>query len=149
MRITLRETADYLLNNDNYLLLCHVSPDGDTVGSACALARALISKGKSVRILCGDKFTQEYLFMLEGIEMSEGEPEHIVAVDIAVPSLLGAEYEGLYGDKVDLCIDHHPTNSLYAERVCLEPDSASAAEIVYLLLKMMQVEITPITASCL
>ena len=149
MKITLREAANYLLNNDNFLLLCHVSPDGDTVGSACALARGLISKGKSVRILCGDRFTQEYAFMLDGIKMSEGEPEHIVAVDVAVPKLLGEEYEGLFGDKVELCIDHHSTNNLYAEKVYLESDSASAAEIVYLILKKMDVEITPIIASCL
>lgn len=149
MKITLREAAEFLLNNDNFLLLCHVSPDGDTVGSASALARGLISKGKRVRILCGDKLTGEYSFMLDGIEMSSGEPEHIVAVDVAVPKLLGEEYEALYGNRVELCIDHHFTNNLYAEKVYLEPDSASAAEMIYLLLREMQVEITPIIASCL
>ncbi len=149
MRIDIRQTADFLLNNDGFLLLCHVSPDGDTVGSAAALARGLISIGKKVRIICGDKFTKEYDFMFEGLEMSDFEPEHIVAVDVAVPKLLGEEYCALYGDRVELCIDHHSTNDLYARKVCLEPDSASAAEVVYLILRQMNIKITPIIASCL
>ena len=149
MRISLKETADYLLNNDKYLLLCHISPDGDTVGSALALARALMAKGKSVQVKCGDKFTKDFDFMFEGLEFPEFEPEHIVAVDVADPKLLGDEYMGLYGDRVELCIDHHASNVLYSDMVCIEPDSASAAEIVYLIIRMIDAEITPIIASCL
>lgn len=149
MRIDLRETADFLLNNDNFLLLCHISPDGDTVGSATALARGLISKGKSVSIKCGDRFTNDFAFMLDGIEMSEAKPEHIVAVDVADPRLFGDELCTEYGENVELCIDHHSSNIIYAEKVCLEPDSASTAEMIYLLLGIMGVELTPIIASCL
>lgn len=150
MRIDLKETAEFLLENDNYLLLCHVSPDGDTVGSATALARGLISKGKKVNIKCGDKFGKDFSFMFEGLELTEAdEYDHIVAVDVADPKLLGLEFEGLYGSDVELCIDHHASNVLYAEKICLQPDSASVAEMIYLLLKEMDVEITPVIASCL
>ena len=149
MMVNLNETAALLLNNDNFLLLCHISPDGDTVGSATALARGLVSKGKKVKILCGDKFTSEYSFMFDGLEMSEEEPRFIVAVDVADPKLLGAQYKKEYGGRVDLCIDHHSTNVIYAAKTCLEPNSASAAEIIYLLLEEMGVEITPEIAGCL
>lgn len=149
MRIDLKETTEFLLDNDKYLLLCHVSPDGDTVGSATALARALMQKGKQVQVKCGDRFSKDFDFMFEGLEFPAFEPEIVVAVDVADPKLLGAEYQGLYGDSVDLCIDHHASNVLYADLVCLEADSASAAEIIYQLLVMMDVEITPVIASCL
>ena len=149
MMVNLSEAADFLLNNDSFLLLCHISPDGDTVGSATALARGLISKGKKAGILCGDRITSEYAFMFEGLEMSNDEPAHIVAVDVADPKLLGKEYSKKYGGRVELCIDHHASNTLYADRVFLEPDSASAAEMVYLLLEKMGVEITPVIAGCL
>ena len=46
MRIDLRETANILQSFDKILLLCHSHPDGDTLGSATALAHALSAKGK-------------------------------------------------------------------------------------------------------
>lgn len=149
MRIDLNETAEILLNNDNFLLLCHVSPDGDTVGSATALARALMQKGKKVQVKCGDDFGKDFDFMFEGLEFPEFEPDWVVAVDVADPRLLGDEYRGLYGDEIDLCIDHHASNVDYADMTCLEADSASAAEIIYQLLGVMGAEITPEIASCL
>lgn len=149
MMIDLKQAADILLENDNFLLLCHISPDGDTVGSATALARALIARGKHVNIRCGDKLTKDFDFLFEGLELSDAEPSFIVAVDVADPKLLGPEFEGLYGGRVDLCIDHHASNVLYADMTCLEPTSASAAEMVYLILKNIGTEITPIIASCL
>ena len=149
MRIDLRETADFLLNNDNYLLLCHISPDGDTVGSAMGLAYGLISAGKKVMVKCGDRINKDYDFMFAEYEEQEFEPEHIVTIDVADNKLLGDEFNGLYGSRVELCIDHHASNILYAEKVCLEPDSASTAEIVYILLCEMGIKITPIIASCL
>ena len=149
MRINLQETAEYFLNNDNFLLLCHESPDGDTVGSATALAHALNAGGKKVNILCADSFTKDFEFMFEGLELSQDACEHIVAVDVADPRLLGREYEALYADRVEVCIDHHASNVIYAAKTYLEPDSASAAEMVYLLLEEMKAEITPVIASCL
>ncbi len=149
MRITMEEAIKFLLENDKFLLLCHNSPDGDTVGSATALAYALKSKGKKVQIKCGDEFTKDFDFMFAGLENEDFEPEHIVAVDVADPKLLGDDFNALYGNKIGLCIDHHASNVNYAEKLYLEADSASTAEIIYLLIEKMNAEITPLTASCL
>ncbi len=149
MMINIDEAAKYFQSNDNFLLLCHISPDGDTVGSAAALARALASIGKKVNIKCGDKFTRDFDMLLDGIEPLDFEPEHIVAVDVADNKLLGSELNAVYGGRVELCIDHHASNVLYAENTCLEPDSASAAEIVYFIITKMGVEITPKIATAL
>ncbi len=149
MRIDLRETAEFLLSNDNYLLLCHISPDGDTLGSATALAYGLKALGKKALIKCGDKITKDFEFLFADYSEEEFEAEHIIAVDVADPKLLGEDFNIAYGNKVELCIDHHGSNQLYAEKVCLEPDSASTAEIIYLLLEQMNVSLTPLIASCL
>lgn len=149
MRIDLHETAKILENADKILLLCHSHPDGDTLGSAYALARALLGMGKRVRVECSDPIPKDFSFMLEGIETDDFEPELIAAIDVADIKLLGKESEGKYAGKIGLCIDHHGSNMLYADKVCLEADSASTAEIIYLILKIMQVEIDPATASCL
>ncbi len=149
MRIDLQETAKLLEKSNNILLLCHSHPDGDTLGSACALARALKEKGKEVRVECSDPIPKDFSFMFEGLEFGDFEPQLIVAVDVADIKLLGKESEGKYQGKIDLCIDHHGSNMLYADKVYLEPDSASAAEMMYLLLCAMNVQITPVMASCL
>ena len=38
-QLTIREAADFLLRNDNYVLLTHRRPDGDTIGCASALCQ--------------------------------------------------------------------------------------------------------------
>ncbi len=149
MRIDLRETAGILKDSDNILLLCHAHPDGDTLGSATALARALSAMGKKVKVDCADPIPKDFSFMFEGLEQADFEPELIAAVDVADIKLLGREYEGVYQGRIQLCIDHHGSNMLYADKVWLDSDSASAAEMMYLLLKELGAEITPKIASCL
>lgn len=149
MRIDMRETANLLKQNNNILFLCHKHPDGDTLGSASALAHALIAMGKAVRIECNDPIPKDFDFMFEGIENSAFEPEFIAAVDIADTKLLGTELEAKYGKCINLCIDHHSSNILYAEKVFLDGASASTAEMVYLLLGELGADITPLIASCL
>ena len=149
MRIDLHETAAILQNSDNILLLCHAHPDGDTLGSATALARALSAMGKKTKVDCADPIPKDFSFMFEGLSAEDFEPELTVAVDVADIKLLGKEYEGRYQGRIELCIDHHGSNMLYADKVWLEPESASAAEMIFLLLKELNAEITPEIASCL
>ena len=149
MRIDLRETAKMLQSNDKILLLCHSHPDGDTLGSATALAHSLSARGKKIRVECSDPIPQDFGFMFEGLAKDEFEPEFIVAIDVADIKLLGKDSEGKYQGRINLCIDHHGSNIMYADKVCLEPDSASTAEMMFLLLKELEAEITPQIASCL
>lgn len=149
MRIDLLETAKILKDNNKILLLCHAHPDGDTLGSATALAAVLRSMGKTVSVKCGDPIPKDFGFMFEGLENEDFEPELIAAIDIADTKLLGKEFEGIYGDKINLCIDHHGSNIMYAEKVWLEADSASTAEMIYMLIEALGAEITPHIASCL
>ncbi len=149
MRIDLQETVNILEKSDKILLLCHSHPDGDTLGSATALAHALTAKGKKVRIECSDPIPKDFGFMFEGLENEESEADLIAAIDVADIKLLGRESEGKYDGKIALCIDHHGSNMNYAEKLFLEPESASTAEMMYLILKLLNAEITPQIASCL
>ena len=45
----------------------HISPDGDTIGSALAMRLAALSLGKTVRVFCQDKVPDNLLF-LPGVE---------------------------------------------------------------------------------
>ena len=53
-RLTLRQTARFLKKHDNYIILTHASPDGDTLGSAYALYYALNEIGKVAEVICPD-----------------------------------------------------------------------------------------------
>ena len=101
----LEDAAHFLRGADKILILSHRSPDGDTLGCASALSRALIALGKSVMFRCADPVPPKFTYLFEGIEYGEFEPEHIVTVDVADKTLLGSLEP--YGDKTDFAIDHH------------------------------------------
>ena len=147
MRIQLEEAAAFLKEQDDFLILCHQSPDGDTMGSAFALYFALLQLGKRARIECADGFPERFcLCPLPDFALFE--PKTVVAVDVADTRLLGAAMQQ-YAEHTALCIDHHPTNTHYAERLLLWEQSAAACEIVYHLLGVLGTEITPLIAGFL
>ena len=150
MLIEIENCADSLREVQKILLLCHAHPDGDTLGSATALALALKAMGKETAVLCDDEIAPKYDFMFTGVHRTvDFEPELIVAVDVADPELLGKNLNLKYGEKVDMCIDHHTSNRSFAQATWLDADSASVAEMVYELLRLLEAEITPQMASCL
>lgn len=137
--VDLVEAGEWLLEHDDYLILTHRRPDGDTVGCAAALCRGLRQKGKRAFVFPNEDLTPRLGFLLEGLTAPAGLlPAHILAVDIADPALL-TEGEAPYGGRVALCIDHHPSNTGYAERLLLQPRAAAAGELVFLLLETMGV----------
>lgn len=144
----LKTAARLLLDFDNILILCHASPDGDTLGSGSALLRGLLSLGKRAACVCGDEIPKKYDYLFEGVPLFDGPYEHIVSVDVPDKKLLGA-LEGKYGDRVELAIDHHGTHKPFAENTYVEGECAANCEIIYLLLKEMGVGITAEIASCL
>ncbi|MEG2770165.1 MAG: DHH family phosphoesterase, partial [Oscillospiraceae bacterium] len=146
--LTLVNVVTRLLEKDNILILCHKNPDGDTLGSAGALAMALKSLKKTVAILCEDRIPDRYDYM--EIEIFDGgfEPEYIVSVDVAGLQLFGDSVVG-YGEKCDLCIDHHPSNTGFAKATFVQGNAAATAEIIFDIITQMEVRLTGQMADCL
>lgn len=131
------QAAQWLRERDNFLLLTHVRPDGDTLGSASALALALQKLGKRAWVGYNSGVTETYAGYMEGCyPPADFVPEHIVAVDIAAEHLLPAEFEP-YRGRIELCIDHHPSNEGYAGETCLDASAAACGEIVYRICKLL------------
>ena len=129
--LSARGAAGYLEALDNVLLLTHVRPDGDTIGSAAALCRALRDCGQTAYLLPNPEITATYAPYAAPYWAPEGwQAEHIVSVDIADASLL-PENALSYRDRIELAIDHHPSQTFFARNTCLEADSAACGEIVY------------------
>lgn len=147
--ITEQEAGAMLLAADNILLLAHQYPDGDTLGSCFGLCHALQTLGKTVRVHCNDVVPERYEYMLEGLEQPDFMPAFICAVDVADKKLLGVETEELYGDRIDLCIDHHGTNTSYAAYTCVDAGCAAAAMLVFRIVRLLGVPLSPEIAQCL
>ena len=146
-KICVKECVSLLKEYDNYLILSHRNPDGDTLGSAFALKRTLDKMGKKSFVKCVDPMHHKYSYLWDGVDNNEFAFDKIIAVDVADKKLLGEGFEELYGDNVWLCIDHHMTNKEYAENLLLE-DRAAAAVVIYEVICESGVEITPEIASC-
>ncbi len=133
---------------DNVLIICHKNPDGDTLGSAGALYWALRSLGKTAAVFCSDAIHPMYNYMELELFYEQFRPQFIVAVDIAGTQLFGNE-ASQWAEKVDLCIDHHASNSGFADTMLLDDTAAATCEIMYDLLVDIGVEIDVRIANCL
>ena len=147
MRIDAKKAALFLGENDNYLILMHASPDGDTLGSGSALCLALQRLGKRAKAVCPDKIPHKFDYLFADIDKTDFEPENVVCVDVADTNLLG-EMKAV-GDTAKLVIDHHATRREYAQMAFIEPESASACELVYAVIKELGAAIDGKIASCL
>jgi len=148
-QLTAFETAAWLKDRDNFLILTHKRPDGDTLGCAGALARGLRECGKYAYILENSGVTTRYLRFVEPYYAPDDyTADFIIAVDTATVSLF-PDNAGIHMDSISLCIDHHKSNTFYAGNVCLDSDKASCGEIIYDILMTMSGKISSKTAECL
>lgn len=148
MRIELDNAIKLLCGLDNVLILIHHFPDGDTLGCGYALCRALQTLGKKAWVECCDKISDRYDYITSKVEKQEFDYEHIVTVDVADNKLLGTLNEK-YGDKVELCIDHHESNTMYAAQTYVDSSAAAACEIIYDIILALGVEIDKDIANAL
>ncbi len=146
-KIDVAKAAELLNAADNILILTHRNPDGDTLGSGFALMHALRSTGKKAKVLCCDEIPKKYFYMF-GEKQEDFSAEYTVAVDVADIKLLGNGLSREFENKIDLCIDHHGSNTEYADNLLLR-SCAATCEIVYDIVNALGVEITPLIADCL
>lgn len=138
------------LNEQNeIIILTHANPDGDTLGCGYALMSALRNLGKRVMLLNKDRIPDKFGYMILDNDEVDRNTAYVVAVDVADKKLFGEELKNEFGDRTNLCIDHHPSNKFYADLTVLDGESAAASEVLYEFIKAMGAEITPHIATCL
>ena len=147
--MSLKEAAAFLKEHASFFIVCHVSPDEDTLGSALALKEALLLLGKSARVACPDKVPYAChclpgweSILTDGEQPEEGEA--VVFVDIAAADRAGS-YISLTEGSETLCIDHHGTNPALEgqgfARVNYVEECAAAGELVMLLIRKLDIEL--------
>jgi len=131
----------------------HVRPDGDCVGSQLGLARALQNEGKRVVCWNEDSIPQKYRF-LDGHGLFQ-KPRRglrfdcVVALDCASFERLGKAGRCIGRRKVFINIDHHESNTRYADVNWVSAREPSCGELIYRLLKVARWPITKPIADCL
>lgn len=127
---TLNDTVEFLKANDNYIILTHSSPDGDTLGAGYALFYALKQLGKSAQVICPDPIPEKYNYFMAKTDCVKRDNATVIAVDVADKRLLGA-LEITFGDCIALNIDHHISNTKYAKALYLDGDASATCEMIY------------------
>ncbi len=141
--ISINKAAAFLKECDGYLIYTHASPDGDTLGSATALALILKAIGKSAFVFSVDGIPEKLKFLPTNGLFIEKEPENpsdftLISVDVAGPRMLG----GAKNTSFALSIDHHKVNTIDCEKLLVMDDRIACGEIIFLLADELSVEIT-------
>ncbi len=137
MKMTKIETARFLEQRDDFAIVTHRRPDGDTLGCAALLCLGLRQLGKKAHILRNPEITEKYLSLHQGLTKEAPEDtDTLIAVDVASDNMLGNRFAHLQ-EKIALRIDHHSAATSFTPYELVDGDAAACGEIVYDVLKAM------------
>lgn len=137
--LTRSDCAKILLSHDNYAIVTHRRPDGDTVGSSAVLCMGLRQLGKTAYILENPEVTPKYATLHHGLTKPSAEDgDFVITVDVASPGMLPDCFKLL---AFDLRIDHHGNATSFTPVELVEPEVAACGEIIYGLLQEMGAEL--------
>ena len=137
---------EILRENKTFCIVGHMRPDGDCIGSQLALALALRNEGKKVTVWNQDSVPQKYKFLNpEGLleKPKHGEKfDCVIATDCASFERLGKAAECIGDRKIFINIDHHVSNTRYADVNWVSPREPSCGELIYKLLTIARWPVT-------
>ena len=135
-------------------VVSHISPDGDTLGSAAAMRLILEAMGKETTLFC-DGDIPDQLSFLPGAELfrkpdgSEGPFDLLLAVDVSDEKRMGACAPLKQKCRRTAQIDHHPTNPLYMEENSVDGKAPANCILIREQMKALGVPMTKEIAVCL
>jgi len=133
---------------NHVLVITHIDPDGDAIGSLTAVGQAMLQLGKRVTLVCDDAVPARFLSLPMAGDIrrasNAGAPyDLVIAVDCADELRMGWAYDRLNEPKPTLAnIDHHITNTRFGAFNIVEPAASSTAEVLYRFLPEIGVEMT-------
>ena len=147
----LEKAVNLLKKNDNMIVITHKNPDGDAIGSSFGLYFSLLKMGKKVIIDIGENIPKTYSWIYKDYNNKYNfDPKYIISVDLADTKLLPDNLK-IFENKIDLSIDHHPSNNNYAKDALVDATAASTTQLLYnVILKLIGKDnIDKKIASCL
>lgn len=142
----------------NILIISHVNPDGDTLGSMCAMNLALQNLGKKTTMLIQGRLPEIYVF-LPSVKTAKSYRENnfkaenfdlVITVDVAsIDRIVEEGRKAFKNAKTTICFDHHKTNKGFADFNLINPNASSTGEVLYKFFKENNISITKDIAICL
>lgn len=152
---------DLLRGTARFVLVPHVRPDGDALGSMLGLAHLLLSQGKEVLPLLQDEFPPPYRYLpgaplaragqqaLDDFLAGESGGAAVIALDCGDASRLGIFAERLQAWRPLAVIDHHKSNGGFGDISWIEPGRAATAEMICDMAQVLGWPVEQPAAECL
>ncbi len=153
----LKKIKQVLETKNRYLLITHVRPDGDAVGSILAFREALRLMGKSVEAFCENAIPENFKFLEGAMEVKhkideiKGKPYDVVIfLDCGSMERGGKEIQHLINDSVTVInIDHHVNENPFGHICWVNTSASSTCEMIYEILSFVESPINEKVATCL
>lgn len=130
-KVTTADCVAFFRERNDFCILTHRRPDGDTIGSAAALCLGLRQLGKTAHVLRNPEVTEKYTPLLAGLTKEAAlETDTVVCVDTASAGMLPMAFEAL-ADKITLRIDHHASAISFTDYELVDGGSAACGELIY------------------
>jgi len=144
-----RKIIEQIQNSSNVLIITHVNPDGDTLGSASAL-KSFIGEKADILIQIKDNFNfpntynfLPYINSAKNLTTLEDKYDLVIAVDVASIDRIIDEGRKIFDNAQNtIAIDHHKTNKGYAKLNYIKGGISSCGEVLFDLFKNLETEIT-------
>lgn len=130
---------DIIKSSKNILIISHINPDGDTLGSMCGLYSAILDNyKKKCDMMSISKIPDVYSFLphlneVKNIEDYDKSREYDLVINVDVASLDRiCDAKTLFDKaKFRVNIDHHKTNNAYGDLNFINPDASSTGEVLF------------------
>jgi phosphoesterase RecJ-like protein len=154
MKTSSSEIPQLLRNQDRFVVVTHVNPDGDAVGSLLGMYLALREMGKKVWPLADRPFPGTYDFLPGASDLITDpkivdSPNWILTLDVAEEYRIAGDISGFRDKARVINIDHHPTNPAFGDINFIVPKATSTAEVVHQILKEAGYSISANVGKCL
>jgi phosphoesterase RecJ-like protein len=149
MKELFKQAWDKIKNADNIVLVSHINPDGDALGSELSMYPILKKMGKNVKVFNATKPLPQYLDFLPNFEKVTNKlPSKIdlmISFDCGSFDRLGIEEKPPFL----INIDHHISNTNYGDINIIDPQAASTSQVIFEMLKENGVDIDKDSATCI
>jgi len=154
----LEKAKSFIMENDHFLVVSHLQPDGDAASSTMALGLILEALGKSYALANADPMPQKFHYMAgyehirhinDADESTKRLYHNVIAVDCADYSRVGSVQLWFSEEATILNIDHHPTNDGFGKVRLIDPEAAATVEILYGLVESLGIGWNKELATCI
>ncbi|MGC8659128.1 MAG: DHH family phosphoesterase [Desulfomonilaceae bacterium] len=137
----IEQISSIIRRQDNFLVVTHVNPDGDAIGSLLGMYLALKEMGKTALPLLGDEFPelfgflpgkQDICFHSDSVDFF---PSCIVSLDVAAENRITPDISAWRGSTKLINVDHHPTNPGFGDINYVQRYANSTTQLVHEILE--------------